>query len=99
VVTELQSRGVQDVLIACIDGLTGFKEAIHAVFPLTEIQRCVIHQIRNSLKYVTWQDRKPFMADLSKVYKAATREQAEMHLLELAETWGDKRHRGAVLAE
>jgi putative transposase len=90
VVSDLQARGVEDIFIACIDGLAGFKEAIHAVFPRTDIQRCVIHQIRNSLKYVTWEDRKPFMADLRKVYKAPTREQAETHLLELAEKWGDK---------
>jgi putative transposase len=90
VVSDLQARGVEDVFIACIDGLTGFKEAIHAVFPKTDIQRCIIHQIRSSLKYVTWQDRKAFMTDLRKVYKAATREKAEMHLLELAEKWGDK---------
>ncbi len=90
VVSDLQARGVEDIFIACIDGLAGFKEAIHAVFPQTDVQRCVIHQIRNSLKYVTWEDRKPFMADLKKVYKAATREQAETHLLELAEKWGHK---------
>lgn len=90
VVSDLQARGVEDILIACIDGLTGFKEAIHAVFPKTDIQRCVIHQIRNSLKYVTWEDRNAFMTDLRKVYKAPTREKAEMHLLELSEKWGDK---------
>jgi putative transposase len=90
VISDLQARGAEDIFIACIDGLTGFKEAIHAVFPQTDVQRCVIHQIRNSLKYVTWEDRKPFMADLKKVYKAATREQAETHLLELAEKWGHK---------
>lgn len=64
VVTDLQSRGVKDIFIACMDGLTGFKEAVLAVFPRTEIQRCVIHQIRNSLKYVSWKDRKEFMKDL-----------------------------------
>jgi putative transposase len=90
VVSDLQARGVEDIFIACIDGLAGFKEAIHAVFPQTDIQRCVIHQIRNSLKYVTWEDRKPFMADLRKVYKAPTREKAEMHLLELSEKWSGK---------
>jgi putative transposase len=90
VVSDLQARGVEDIFIACIDGLTGFKEAIHAVFPKTDIQRCIIHQIRNSLKYVTWEDRKPFMADLKKVYKAPTRAQAEERLLELSEKWGDK---------
>ena len=90
VVTDLQTRGVEDIFIACIDGLTGFKDAIHSVFPHTEIQRCVIHQIRHSLKYVAWKDRKEFIADLKTVYQAATREEAETKLLELAETWGDK---------
>jgi putative transposase len=90
VVSDLQARGVEDIFIACIDGLTGFKEAIHAVFPKTDIQRCIIHQIRNSLKYVTWEDHKAFMADLRKVYKAPTRAQAEDRLLELSEKWGDK---------
>ena len=64
VISDLQARGVKDILIACMDGLTGFEEAIQAVFPKTEIQRCVIHQIRNSLKYISWKDRKAFMADL-----------------------------------
>ena len=90
VVSDLQARGVEDIFIACIDGLTGFKEAIHAIFPKTDIQRCIIHQIRSSLKYVTWEDRKVFVADLKKVYKAPTRAQAEDRLLELSEKWGDK---------
>lgn len=90
VVTDLQSRGVQDVFIACIDGLAGFKEAILSVFPQTRIQHCVIHQIRNSLKYVAWKDKKAFVADLRRVYQAATREEAEANLLKLAETWGSQ---------
>jgi transposase-like protein len=90
VVSDLQNRGVEDVLIACIDGLSGFKEAIQSVFPEVAIQRCVIHQIRNSMKYVSWKDRKAFAADLKRVYQAATREAAETALLELAEVWGDK---------
>lgn len=90
VLTDLQNRGVEDIFIASIDGLTGFKDAILSVFPQTLIQRCVIHQIRNSLKYVPWKDRKAFMADLKTVYKAATREEAEANLLKLAETWGDR---------
>lgn len=90
VVTDLQNRGVQDIFIAAIDGLQGFKEAIQAVFPQTEIQRCIIHQIRNSLKYVSWKDKKAFTADLKKVYKAATREEAEMQLLHLGESWNQK---------
>jgi putative transposase len=90
VITDLQSRGVQDILIACMDGLSGFKEAVLAVFPQTQIQRCVIHQIRNSLKYVTWNDRKKFMTDLKEVYQATTRESAEANLRQLTEKWGDK---------
>jgi putative transposase len=68
VVTDLRNRGVEDVFIACVGGLQGFKEAIHSVFPQTAIQRCVIHQIRNSLKYVTWKDRQAFAQDLKTVY-------------------------------
>jgi len=90
VVTDLQARGVEDIFIACIDGLTGFKEAIHAVFPKSEIQRCVIHQIRQSLKYIASKDHKAFTADLKTVYRAVTREEAETNLLKLAEKWGDK---------
>jgi putative transposase len=90
VVTDLQGRGVQDIFIACMDGLSGFKDAVLAVFPKTQIQRCIIHQIRNSLKYVTWTDRKFFMADLRLVYQAATREAAEAKLRQLHEKWGDK---------
>ena len=87
VITDLQNRGVKDILIACMDGLTGFKEAILAVFPDTEIQRCVIHQIRNSLKYVSWKDRKAFITDLRQVYGAPTREAAEEALKKLDENW------------
>ena len=90
VVTDLQNRGVQDVFIAAIDGLTGFKDAIQSVFPKTQVQRCVIHQIRQSLKYVIWKDRKSFVADLKTVYQAATRENAEANLLQLEQTWGSK---------
>ncbi len=90
VITELHGRGVQDIFIACIDGLSGFKAAIHAVFPRTQIQRCVIHQIRQSLKYVTSTDQRAFVADLRTVYQAATREQAETNLLALGERWGAK---------
>lgn len=90
VVTDLKNRGVEDLFIACVDGLSGFKEAIQSVFPQVEIQRCVIHQIRNSLKYVVWKDRKAFARDLKAIYKAPTREAAETALATLAETWGEK---------
>lgn len=89
VVTDRQGRGVQDIFIACMDGLSGFRDAVLAVFPCTQIQRCIIHQIRNSLKYVTGTDRKNFMADLRLVYQAATREAAEAQLRQLNEKWGD----------
>jgi putative transposase len=87
VVTDLQARGVKDIFIACMDGLSGFKEAVLAVFPNTQIQRCIIHQIRNSLKYVAWKDRKVFMGDLKAIYQAPTREAAEAALVKLGETW------------
>ena len=90
VISDLQGRGVEDIFIACVDGLNGFEEAIHAVFPQTQVQRCIIHQIRNTLKYIIWKDRKEFMVDLKKVYQAATRNEAETNLLKLGEKWGDK---------
>jgi transposase-like protein len=87
VITDLQSRGVKDILIACMDGLTGFKEAVLAVFPKTDIQRCIIHQIRNSLKYISWKDKKAFIVDLKAIYQAPTREAAEGNLRMLHENW------------
>ena len=90
VLTDLRNRGVQDMFIACIDGLSGFKEAIHAIFPHTEIQRCILHQVRQSLKYVPWKERKAFAADLKTVYRATTREEAEANLRRLEETWGER---------
>lgn len=90
VLTDLQNRGVEDVLIACVDGLTGFADAIAAIFPQTLVQRCIIHQIRHTLRYVTWSDQKEFMRDLKSVYQAGTREEGETALLELLEKWGDK---------
>ena len=90
VLSDLQSRGVEDVLIACVDGLSGFSQAIAAVFPHCQVQRCIIHQIRASLKYVVSKDQKAFVKDLKKVYQAPTREEAETQLLQLSELWGDK---------
>lgn len=90
VVTDLQNRGVADIFVACVDGLKGFSDAIKAVFPQTLVQRCVIHQIRASLNYVSWKDRKAFVADLKRIYRAATREEAEMQLETLAQNWGTK---------
>jgi len=90
VLTDLQNRGVSDILIASIDGLKGFPEAIKSVFPKTEIQSCIVHQIRNSLKYVASKDKKAFMIDLKKVYRAETKELAEDELLNLDEKWRKK---------
>lgn len=90
VVSDLQNRGVKDIFIACMDGLSGFKEAVLAVFPQTQIQRCVIHQLRTSLKYVSWKDHKAFVADLKEIYQADTREVAEAGLARLEEKWADK---------
>lgn len=90
VLNDLRARGVEDILIASIDGLKGFPEAITQVFAKTEIQLCVVHQIRNSLKYVVSKDQKAFMQDLKLVYKASDKELAEHHLLELGEKWGKK---------
>ena len=90
IVTELKNRGVQDILIASVDGLKGFSEAINSVFPQTIVQRCIIHQIRYSLKYVGSKYQKDFMNDLKKVYKAPTKDAAEEALLELEEKWGEK---------
>lgn len=89
VLTDLQARGVQDIFIACIDGLSGFKDVIGAVFPHSHIQRCIIHQVRQSLTYVAWKDRKAFTAGLRTIYQAPTREAAETRLLEVAERWSD----------
>jgi len=90
VLTDLKARGVDDILIACIDNLNGFSEAISSVFPGVEIQSCIIHQVRNSLKYVASKDQKIFMKDLKKVYQAINKDQAETELLNLEEKWGKK---------
>ncbi len=90
VLTDLNNRGVKDVLIACIDNLNGFEQAINAIFPKTEVQSCVVHQIRNSLKYIASKDQKEFLSELKPVYKAPTRELAEMNLENLGEKWRKK---------
>jgi putative transposase len=87
VVTELRNRGVQDIFIACVDGLKGLPEAIETVFPHTEVQQCIVHLVRQSLNYVNWKDRKEVAADLRLIYSAATREQAEARLEEFARKW------------
>ncbi|HLD09825.1 MAG TPA: IS256 family transposase, partial [Methylophilaceae bacterium] len=88
VLTHLQNRGAKDILIACVDGLTGFPEAIETIYPKTEIQLCIVHQIRNSMKYVASKNQKAFMVDLKPVYRATTKEAAEIALDELETKWG-----------
>ena len=90
VLTDLKNRGMQDMLIACVDGLKGFPEAIAAIFPKTEVQTCVVHQIRNSLRYIAEKDKKAFMADLKPVYQAVSKEQGYENLIALDEKWGKK---------
>ena len=90
VLNELKNRGVQDILIMSVDNLKGFSEAIFSVFPKTEIQKCVVHQIRNSIRYISYKDAREFTSDLKEMYNAPTLEQAEFKLDELEEKWGKK---------
>ena len=87
---ELKSRGVEDILICCVDGLNGFPEAINTVFPDTDVQQCIVHQIRNSLKFVSYKDRKAIALDLKRVYKAHSVESAEVELDNFSEIWDEK---------
>jgi putative transposase len=87
VLTELQNRGIQDIFIACVDGLSGFPEAINVVFPQTKIQLCIVHQVRNSLKYVSYKDRKAVASELKNIYKSISEEQAKLELDRFAEKW------------
>jgi transposase-like protein len=90
VLTDLQNRGLKDILIASVDGLKGFPEAINAVYPKTIVQLCIVHQIRNSLKYVASKNQKQFASELKKVYQAFTKEEAELELDKLEEKWGKR---------
>lgn len=90
VLTDLQNRGVEDILIASVDGLTGFPEAIASIYPDTEVQLCIVHQIRNSLRYVASKNQKAFMVDLKRVYRAKSLGEAEAALDELESLWGEK---------
>ena len=90
VLTDLNNRGVQDILIASVDGLKGFPEAIKAIFPNTEIQLCIVHQIRNSIRYVASKNQKEFMKDLKLIYQAISKEAAEIELDNLEEKWGKR---------
>lgn len=87
VLTELKNRGVEDILIACVDGLTGFPEAIHTAYPNTQVQLCIVHMVRNSLRYVGWKKRKEVAADLRTIYTAKTLEEAELALSSFSDKW------------
>ncbi len=87
IITELKNRGVEDIFIACVDGLKGFPEAIEAVFPKTQVQLCLVHLVRHSLSYVSYKERKEVAADLKLIYRAVSLEEAEMRLLEMVEKW------------
>ena len=89
VVTELKNRGLQDIFIACVDGLKGFPEAIETVYPKATVQLCIVHMVRNSLNYVGWQKRKEVAADLKRIYSAVTIDEAEQYLTEFEATWDD----------
>jgi len=90
VLNGLKNRGVKDILILCADGLSGIKEAIAAAYPKTEYQRCIVHQVRNTMKYVSDKDRKPFCADLKTIYQAAAEEKALAALERVTEKWSEK---------
>ena len=90
VMNDLKSRGVEDVLIACVDGLNGFEQAIKSAFPDTKIQRCIVHIIRNCTRYVNYKDRKAFCADMKPIYQVVNEENALENLLKFEEKWGKK---------
>ena len=91
VLTEMKNRGLDDIFIACVDGLSGFSEAIGTVYPQTQVQSCIVHAVRNSLKFVSWKERKQVAADLKRIYKSPTLESEEQELREFREKW-DSRH-------
>lgn len=90
VLTDLKNRGVEDILIASVDGLKGFEEAIRTIYPQTEVQGCIVHQVRNSMNFISNKDAQAFIKDLKEVYQAPTREQAEHQLDALEQKWGKK---------
>lgn len=90
ILNDLKSRGVEDILIACVDGLNGFEQAINSAYPLAKIQRCIVHIIRNCTRYVNYKDRKPFCADMKPIYKAVNEEDALESLVKFDEKWGKK---------
>ena len=90
IITELKNRGVQDILIACVDGLKGFPDAINSVFPQTEVQLCIVHMVRNSLKFVSYKDKRELTKDLKKIYRAINAKEAKIILEEFSEKWDEK---------
>jgi transposase-like protein len=90
ILTELKNRGLEQILIACVDGLSGFPEAIEVVYPNAKVQLCIIHQVRNSLRYVSWKDYKAVTADLKSIYRSATEDEALLELEKFAEKWDEK---------
>ena len=90
ILTELQNRGIKDIFIACVDGLKGFPEAINTAFPNTKVQLCIVHMVRNSLRFVAWKDRKAVAADLKKIYSSPTVEEAERELADFSDAWNQK---------
>ncbi len=90
ILTELKKRGLEQMLIACVDGLSGFPEAIEVVYPQARVQLCIVHQVRNSLKYVSWKDYKAVTADLKSIYRSATEEEALSGLEKFGEKWDEK---------
>lgn len=90
VLTDLQARGVKDILIACIDNLGGFEEAIATIYPKTEVQSCIVHQVRNTHKYIAYKDSKEAIADIKQVYQAASKSEGELHLDSFEQKWGKK---------
>src|SRR5690606_35194788 len=90
VLTELQNRGVKDILIACVDGLKGFPDAINTVYPETQIQLCIVHMVRNSMRYVSWKDYRAITSDLKRIYQSVSEEEALLALDQFAERWDEK---------
>ena len=90
VVSDLKNRGLEDVLIACVDGLKGFEEAIAATFPKTQVQLCIVHMIRNSMKFVSWKDKKMLVTDLKRIYSAPNAEAAAVELEVFRKKWDKK---------
>lgn len=90
VLTELQNRGLKDILIACVDGLKGFPDAINTLYPDTQIQLCIVHMVRNSLKFVPWKDYKTITSDLKQIYQSITEEETLMSLEQFEQRWDGK---------